>query len=198
MIFGPIIAPFSSPKGILRERMKAERARVSAARPDAARHAAARFMASIPLPDGAIVALYAPIKDELDTGPLADALREKGFTLALPAIVKKGAPLLFREAGLEAKLVRGPMGVMAPGPEALELRPAIVVCPLLGFSRTGGRLGYGAGYYDRTLAALRASGGAVTAVGYGFGAQEVQSLPVSKTDEPLDWIVTEREAIRVR
>ncbi len=197
MIFGPIIAPFSTPKGIMRARMKAERARAHAARPDAARHAAARFMASVPLPAGAVVALYAPIKDELDTGPLAEALREKGATLALPVIVKKGAPLLFRRADVDTQLVRGPMGVLEPGPEAEERRPDIVVCPLLAFSRAGARLGYGAGYYDRTLAALRAAGG-VLAVGYGYGAQEAPAIPVSKSDEPLDWIVTEREAFRAR
>jgi 5-formyltetrahydrofolate cyclo-ligase len=193
----PPIAPLFSGKQILRERMKAERAKASAARPDAARHAAAKFLSAIPLDSAAVVALYAPLKDELDTGPLAEALAERGLALALPSMVGKRAPLAFRRAPLEATLVRGAFGVMEPGPDAAETRPDIVVCPLLAFSRDGARLGYGAGYYDRTLSALRASGG-VLAVGYGFGAQEIERVPVGKTDEPLDWIVTEREAIRVR
>lgn len=193
----PPIAPLFSQKHILRERMKAERARAAAARPDAARHAAARFMAAIPVEAGAVVALYAPIRDELDTAPLAEALAERGAHLALPVMAGKRAPLLFRLAPLDAELVKGPFGVMEPRPEQPEAQPEIIVCPLLGFSRDGARLGYGAGYYDRTLRALRASG-AVVAVGFGYGAQEVETLPATKDDAPLDFIVTEREAIRVR
>lgn len=197
----PPIAPLFSQKHILRARMTAERAQASAARPDASRHAAAKFIASIPLSRAEVVALYAPIKDELDTAPLADALRERGHVVALPVILRKGAPLLFRRADAGASLVRGPMGVMEPGRDAAEIAPDIVVCPLLAFSRGGARLGYGAGFYDRTLAALRAKGsapGGVLAVGYGFGAQEVETLPASGHDAPLDWIITEREAIRAR
>lgn len=193
----PPIAPLFSAKQILRERLKAERARASAARPDAARHAAAKFISAIPLAGAAIVALYAPLRDELDTAPLAEALAERGLALALPAVIGRRDPLLFRRAPLDATLTRGAFGVMEPGPDFETVRPDVVVCPLLGFSRGGARLGYGAGYYDRTLAALRASG-PVLAVGYAFGAQEVASIPTSRDDAPLDWIVTEREAIRVR
>jgi len=75
--------------------------------------------------------------------------------------------------------------------------PDILVVPLLAFTRAGGRLGYGGGYYDRTLEALR-NGGKPLVVGYAFGAQEVDALPLSPLDQPLDWVVTERGAIRCR
>ncbi|MBY0421400.1 MAG: 5-formyltetrahydrofolate cyclo-ligase [Parvularculaceae bacterium] len=177
--------------------MKAERAAAAKARPDAARHAAARFMASIPLGDGAVVALYASMRDELDTALLAEALRGKGHSIALPVVVKKGMPLAFRRADAGVRLIPGRFGVLEPGPEHETLRPDVVVCPMLAFTRAGDRLGYGAGYYDRTLGELRASG-AVLAVGYAFGAQEIEKLPTTPQDAPLDWIVTEREAIRAR
>ena len=74
--------------------------------------------------------------------------------------------------------------------------PSVLIVPLLAFDRSGHRLGYGGGYYDRTLAALRASGGPVNAVGYGFAAQEVAAVPHDASDQRLDWIVTEREARR--
>ena len=77
------------------------------------------------------------------------------------------------------------------------LRPSLLLVPLLAFDRSGHRLGYGAGYYDRTLDGLRA-GGAVLAVGVAFAAQEMPAVPVDGHDERLDWIVTERETLRIR
>lgn len=191
----PPIAPFLSPKSVLRERMKAERKRASAARPDAPRHAAARFLASIPLKADAIVSVYAPIQNELDTAPLVEALRDKGYAVALPVVVQKGTPLVFRRVETADALKPGPLGVPQPDEDAETVIPDIVVAPLLAFSRDGGRLGYGGGYYDTTLGALRQSR-EVIAVGFAFGAQELETVPMGPQDERLDWIVTEREAIR--
>ena len=87
------------------------------------------------------------------------------------------------------------MAKKTPDDQAPIVSPAIIVAPLLAFTRAGGRLGYGGGYYDRTLADLRKAG-EVLAVGYAYGAQEVDALPLSPLDQPLDWIVTEREVIR--
>lgn len=189
----PPIAAFLNPKTVIRERMKAERRSAAATRPDAARHAAANFLARIPLRPGGVVALYHPIRDELDTGPLAAALAERGARLALPVTESKKAPLVFRLHDVAAPLVRGRHGEMIPNGEAPVLRPDIIVAPLLAFTRRGDRLGYGGGYYDRTLAQVRAQG-EVLAVGFGYGAQEVDALPSSPLDQKLDWIVTEREA----
>lgn len=191
----PPIAAFLSPKAVIRERMKAERRRAAATRPDAARHAAANFLARIPLRPGVAIALYHPIRDELDTGPLAATLRDRGARLALPVTESRKAPLVFRLHDGAQPLVRGRHGEMTPPPEAPVVRPDIVVTPLLAFTARGDRLGYGGGYYDRTLARLRAEG-EVLAVGFGYGAQQVDALPSSPLDQKLDWIVTEREAFR--
>jgi 5-formyltetrahydrofolate cyclo-ligase len=190
----PPIAAFLSPKRILREKMKAVRAAAARTRPDAARHAAANFMARIGIAPGDVVALYHPIKDELDPQLLAAALAERGAKIALPAADRKGAPLSFRL--LDGRpLVAGRFGVMTAPADAPSASPRIVLVPLLAFTRKGDRLGYGGGYYDRTLAALRARG-PVLAAGFAYGAQEVDALPSEPQDERLDWIVTEREAIK--
>lgn len=191
----PPIAPMTNPKVLWRERMKAERRAAAKARPDAATHAARNFMASIPVPENAVVSLYYPIKDELDTEPLVAALIEKGASIALPLVVSKKAPLTFRLYTPGDALVGGVYGERVPDETAPEATPAIVVMPLLAFTRTGNRLGYGGGYYDRTLESLRKNGD-VLAVGYAYGAQEVDAVPVSPLDQPLDWVVTERAAIK--
>ncbi|MEQ1931072.1 MAG: 5-formyltetrahydrofolate cyclo-ligase [Parvularculaceae bacterium] len=191
----PPIAGFLNPKHILREKMKAVRAGAASARPDAARHAAAHFLARMAFAPGAVIALYHPLKDELDTGLLASSLRERGARLALPVIISRNAPLTFRAHDGEAPLVAGRFGTMTPPAAAPTLRPDIIVVPLLAFTPRGDRLGYGGGYYDRTLAALRV-GGEVLAVGFGYGAQEVDALPSGPLDQRLDWVVTERRAVR--
>ncbi len=191
----PPIASILDPKHILRERMKGERRAAAQARPDAAKHAASHFLAAIDIPQGAVVSLYYPISDELDTEPLAAALIERGVEIALPVVARKKAPLRFRRYAPGAALVEGAYGALTPADDAPEATPDILVAPLLAFTRAGGRLGYGGGYYDRTLAALREAA-APLAVGFGYGAQEVDALPLSRLDQPLDWVVTERGAVK--
>ena len=191
------IKPAIDTKEVFRLKMAGERKVAAEARPDAAKHAARLFLDSIPLPKGIIVALYHPIKDELDTKPLADELIERGFEICLPIVEKKNAPLMFRRFRRGDALEKGAFGVMTPANSAPEMKPDIVVAPLLAFDRKGGRLGYGGGFYDRTLEQSRAER-EVTAVGYAYGAQEVDAVPVSRLDQRLDWVVTERAAIRVR
>jgi len=193
----PPIATMLDPKAILRERMKGERRIAAKARPDAGVHAAAHFMNAIERPEGAVVSLYFPMRDELDTEPLAAALIEEGARIALPVVARKKSPLTFRAYAPGDDLIDGSYGELVPAETAEELRPGILVVPLLAFTRAGGRLGYGGGYYDRTLASLRKSG-APLAVGFAFGAQEVDALPLSPLDQPLDWVVTERGAIKCR
>jgi 5-formyltetrahydrofolate cyclo-ligase len=193
----PPIAPGFASKEVLRLRMAAARREAAKKRPDAAKHAARVFMDHAPLPPGATVALYHPIKDELDTKPLAEALLDRGFEIALPVTPKKRARLTFHAFRDGDPLHADRYGIMTPAKDAPEVRPMIIVTPLLAFTRDGRRLGYGGGYYDRTLAAMRAEGD-VLAVGFAFGAQEVESIPSGRHDERLDWIVTEREAIEAR
>jgi 5-formyltetrahydrofolate cyclo-ligase len=177
--------------------MTAERRAAAKARPDAGKHAARVFMDHAPIPENAVVSLYHPMKDELDTRPLAEALLERGYQIALPVTPKKRGPLTFRAFRDGDPLRSDRYGVMTPLEDAPEVRPMLIVTPLLAFTRDGGRLGYGGGYYDRTLAALRAEAD-ILAVGFAFAAQEVEKLPMSKSDQRLDWIVTEREAINAR
>lgn len=193
----PPIAPGFASKEILRLRMAAARREASKARPDAARHAARVFMDHAPLPQGAVVSLYHPMKDELDTRPLAEALLDREFEIALPVTPKKRGRLTFRAFRDGDPLHPDRYGIMTPSEDAPEVRPMLIVTPLLAFARDGGRLGYGGGYYDRTLAALRAEGD-ILAVGFAYAAQEVGKLPMGRTDQLLDWIVTEREAIDAR
>ncbi|MAW81712.1 MAG: 5-formyltetrahydrofolate cyclo-ligase [Parvularcula sp.] len=190
----PIASPFD-PKAILRERMKGERRAAAKARPDAGVHAAAHFMKSVPRDENAVVSVYFPMRNELDTEPLVAALIEEGVTVALPVVAKKKAPLLFRAYKPGDDLVPGSYGELIPAETAPEATPDILVVPLLAFTAEGGRLGYGGGYYDRTLEKLRKTG-APLAVGYAFGAQEVDALPLSPLDQPLDWVVTERGATK--
>ena len=188
--------PFLDEKFVWREHLRNIREEAAARQPNAAAFATRLFMDNVPLPGGAGVAIYHPINDELETAPLATALIENGFDLALPITPKGRKPLSFRGYAPGDPLHEARYGVMEPADGAPAIVPMVVVAPLLGFSREGGRLGYGGGYYDRTLEALRRQGD-VLAVGWGYAAQEVDALPAGPLDQPLDWIVTEREAIDV-
>lgn len=183
-------------KDDIRRRMKAARAGVENAG-GRSEQASTQFMRAIDIPPGAVVALYHPLKDEIDTAPLGAALVKAGARLALPVVEAADASLAFRAFAPGDPLTRGAFGVMAPADAAPLVEPDIIVCPLLAFTRHGDRLGYGGGYYDRTLAALRARR-AVPAIGLAFAAQEVDALPVSPLDQRLDWVATEREAIRIQ
>jgi 5-formyltetrahydrofolate cyclo-ligase len=165
----------------------------AAAAGDALRDA---FRQSVRLRPGAVVAGYLPIGDEIDSRPLLDWLRGAGHDIALPRIQRSHAPLAFRLWAPGEPLEEGPFGTRQPPETAPEAVPGVAVLPVLAFDRRGYRLGYGGGYYDRTLAALRAER-AVTAIGIAFAAQEVSAVPHDRHDQPLDWVVTEREAIRM-
>lgn len=182
-------------------RLRARALRDAVSDPEArsrASHAVCKrvLAAEVPLPDGP-AAGYWPLGSELDVRPLLLHLHEGGRTVALPVSGPKGTPLIFRAWGPETALCEGRFGIREPDHGAPEVVPAVLFVPLLAFDRRGHRLGYGAGYYDRTLAGLRAAGGAVLAVGIGFAGQEVDAVPHGPYDQPLDWIVTERFSIKV-
>ncbi|MGX9965668.1 5-formyltetrahydrofolate cyclo-ligase [Roseomonas sp. F4] len=140
-----------------------------------------------PPPPGAIVAGFWPMGAEIDIRPLLLALHEKGHRIALPVTPRRGNPLHFRAWAPGDTLAPGPMGTRHPGPEAPPLTPDWLLVPLLAFDRAGQRLGYGGGYYDRTLAALPSA----TAIGVAYACQEVDEVPVGVDDAPLAAIVTE-------
>ena len=124
-------------------------------------------------------------------------LADAGATLALPVVAGKGKPLIMRAWSFGEPLASGVWGIREPKPEAPEVFPDILIVPLLAFDRRGHRIGYGAGYYDMTIAALRARK-PVVAVGIAFAAQEIAEVPTTPRDARLDLVLTEREVIDCR
>ncbi len=166
-----------------------------------ARNAAAEAIAARPFPlpmtPDVIVSGFMPLKTEINPLPLLRKLVGQGARLALPVIAGRGKPLIMRAWHFDDPLDRGQWGIREPTAEAPEIEPDIVLVPLLAFDRAGQRIGYGAGYYDQTLAQLRARK-TVAAVGIAFAAQEVPTVPSTPRDERLDLVLTEREVIDLR
>jgi 5-formyltetrahydrofolate cyclo-ligase len=141
-----------------------------------------------------IVSGYMPIRTELDPRPAMAALHRAGARLAVPVIAGRGLPLDFREWRPDAALVEGPFGALIPE-QGDWLVPDTLIVPLVAFDARLNRLGYGGGFYDRTLALLRGRG-PVRAIGFAFAAQELPGIPSEPTDEPLDALVTETGVLR--
>lgn len=175
-------------KRALRARQTVVRDEAAKANPDAAEAVARVFPIERP---PRVVAGTWPLKGELDPRPLMHRLEARGAVLALPRTGRRGEPLVFHRWTNDTPMVAGRFGLTEPAAESPVVVPELVLVPLLAFDRAGGRLGYGAGFYDRTLRALRAAG-AVRAIGIAYAAQEVDQVPMGQTDERLDAIVTER------
>lgn len=148
-------------------------------------------IAALPVASDAVIGVYWSHGNELDTAPLMARLAQRGHGVALPVVAAPGAPLVFKIWTPETRLDAGAYGIPAPAGDAPTATPAVFVLPLLAFDATGARLGYGGGYYDRTLRALRADQ-PVHAIGLGYAGQEMPSLPTHGGDEALDAIVTEQ------
>jgi 5-formyltetrahydrofolate cyclo-ligase len=179
-------------KAALRLEMMARRAEIAVRAGDVAASAVAeRVMQDLPMPRGAVISAYWPLDGELDPRPAMERLARRGHELALPRMQGRLQPLRFHRWGLDDRLVEGPFRVMEPSETEPVLRPDVVLVPLLAFDRAGRRLGYGAGFYDRTLAALRAEMPGLLAVGVAFAGQELGEVPNGPNDEALDGVVTE-------
>lgn len=143
---------------------------------------------------GKSVAGFWPIKDEIDILPLLRALQDAGQTVCLPRIVLKAHPLEFRAYGAGDALKAGPYGTAEPFKTAELVTPDIILLPLLAFTADGSRLGYGGGFYDRTVSKLRAEaealGRQVLACGITFDGQETGDIPTDNYDQPLDAVLT--------
>lgn len=138
---------------------------------------------------GAPLAGYMPIRTEIS--PVATMAEASAHgPVGVPVIRGAGQPLWFSRWEPECEMVEGPFGAFVPA-LGTEMVPEILIVPLVAFDRQGGRLGYGGGFYDRTLEGLRARG-PVLAIGFAFSAQEAEGLPLEPTDQPLDMIVTEK------
>ncbi|QIB33386.1 5-formyltetrahydrofolate cyclo-ligase [Ancylobacter pratisalsi] len=143
---------------------------------------------------GEVVSVFAPIGTEISTDPLVRGLRAAGAIIALPVVIAKDKPLVFRlwEEGTELVPSDGPGFIVIPAPpaDAPMVEPDVLVVPLAGFDARGHRLGYGAGFYDRTLARLRRAK-RIEAIGYAFSVQQLPAVPAESHDERLDAIATD-------
>lgn len=188
--------PVQAEKAEMRAAAKARRAQAAKGAADAGRALSDEFCRSVRWRAPTVVAGYLPIGDEIDVIPLLRRLQGNGHRLALPQVVRSGGPLAFAAWTDGDTLGQGPFGTSQPTETAEPVTPEVVIVPLLAFDRDGFRLGYGGGYYDRTLWALRARR-TILAVGVAFSVQETPAVPHGVHDQRLDWVITEREAIRM-
>ena len=184
-------------KKTLRKDAKKKRAEAYRLLPNAAAELCHKLFNTIDLPEGAVVSAYWPLGDELDPMPLLNALHAKGYRPVLPVIVGAGKPLIFRSWAPGDELDDAGFGTREPQPDKDALEPDVLFVPLLAFDRAGYRLGYGGGFYDRTLDKLRAVK-PVTAIGIAYAAQEMDAVLRGPYDQPLDWIATEEDVIPVQ
>lgn len=139
-----------------------------------------------------MIAGYRPIYSELNPTCALERLLDQGAQLCLPVVIAKEQALEFHRWKCGEPLKTGAFGVQVPR-RGKRCIPEHIVVPLLGWDRTGARLGYGGGYYDRTLRELRMAGSLNLAIGFAFAAQEVPTMPRAPVDELLDAVVTEKE-----
>ena len=174
-------------KAELREAAARRREAAYAADPHAGHRLADQFQHMITISPGLAISGYWPLEGELDVRPLLKRLRDLGHEIGLPIVIRRHEPLLFRAWRDHDEMVEGKFKVMTPPTHAPEVTPELLLVPLLAFDPNGYRLGYGGGFYDRTLALWN-----VPAIGIAYAGQEVASLPSSPHDRTLDMILTEQ------
>ena len=190
------ISDMAETKAALRKQAYAARKQAHAASAGAAEAARDHFLASRVYTGAGVISAYCPIRTEIDVTPLKAALHAAGHRLCVPLIEGAGLPLTFREWWPGVPMEAGPFGAEVPaGTDTLA--PGLLMVPLVAFDLDGWRLGYGGGFYDRTLERLR-SRRRTRAYGYASSAQQVDAVPTETTDQRLDGIVTEHGMIRVR
>ena len=194
-------------KAALRAEAGRRRRQAAAESPEAGAAVCRQFLEHIVPRPGALVSGYWPIGSALNLRPLLAELHGRGHRLGLPVVVERGLPLLFRAWAPGETLEGAAFGLHEPPAASPEMTPDLLLVPLLAFDRRGYRLGYGGGFYDRTLSRLRRRGPAgpgpgrtddrPRAVGVAFAAQGLPEVPRHEGDEALDRILTEAEAIEI-
>jgi 5-formyltetrahydrofolate cyclo-ligase len=153
----------------------------------------AQYADALPVAEGAVVGAYHALPEEADPALLLQALAAKGRHIAFPRIAAKGLPLDYHRIPDGEAMAPGAFGIHEPLDTWPRVRPDLLLVPLLAFDGRGHRLGYGGGFYDRTLAILN-----VPAIGIAYAGQEVVSLPDEPHDRTLDMILTEQGLRRFR
>jgi 5-formyltetrahydrofolate cyclo-ligase len=193
----PSLPPDRSKLGLRAIALAARDALGAGERASAAQALAQRGL-PIAIARGTIVAGYAPIRSEIDPMPLLERLAADGARLALPVILGSSErALAFRSFSPGDVLAPGPLGTMQPAMNSAELVPDIVLVPLAAFDQAGHRIGYGAGYYDRTIKMLRGLNRAI-AIGIAFAVQEIAAVPTLPHDAALDFVLTETNTFDFR
>ncbi len=144
------------------------------------------------IPPGTVVSAFWPIKTEINVLPLMDKLREATATLCLPVAPDRLGDVEFRRYDAGTAMTEDAWGIPGPDFEADVLVPEVMLVPLLGFDVQGGRIGYGAGIYDRVIEKFRHNNAEVVVVGIAYAAQEVARVPMTNGDQLLDWVITEK------
>jgi 5-formyltetrahydrofolate cyclo-ligase len=152
-------------------------------------------LAGLPIAAGAVVGGYWPRGTEMDVRPLLNSFHERGHPIGLPH-VRRRQPMSFHRWKPNDRLVSGVFGIEMPDHHTPEVTPDVLLLPLLAFDRHGNRLGYGGGYNDRTIAALRAHK-PLLCVGVAYAVQEFDTVPHDRLDQRLDWLVTEKGVRRI-
>lgn len=185
-------------KAELRKTAFAHRAELKTNEGVAATLALAAFAESFaPANDGTVVSGYVPLGSEIDCTLLLNEFDERGYVIGLPLVTAKATPLTFLKYSPGDTLIKGKFDVMTPEHDVPQVVPTILLVPLLAFDRKGYRLGYGGGFYDRTLELLRAQG-PICAIGLAFAGQEVDDVPRDEHDQRLDGILTPHEYIEFK
>lgn len=182
-------------KKSLRTDMLAARERIDAETSKTASIALAKHLLEAAPREG-IVAGYYPVRGEIGLHEALAEFSERGHTLCLPVIKEKNQPLIFRRWRIDHPLELGHYNIRVPPESEPELVPDILIVPLAAFDAKGHRLGYGAGFYDQTIAALRQAQKHVTIIGAAYAAQQVANIPAEGHDEKLDMVVTEKGIIK--
>lgn len=181
-----------SDKKKVREQAKENRTKIHNKDDDgmAARRVAAKVIMLEELDTVKTVAVYYPINDELDARVVLKALHAARFPIALPTIVGKGKPLEFRNWDMKTCLIDGPFNTKESSENIVT--PEVLLVPLLAFDGQGNRLGYGGGFYDRTIAALRAKNPELITIGLAYEGQKIAHVPVDDYDQKMDMIITDQ------
>ena len=139
---------------------------------------------------------YFPFRNEISTKLIHELLFSLEFKISLPCVNDEDQNLIFRNWKTNDDLVKNKYSILQPKDDAIEDYPEMIIVPLVGFSMSGYRLGYGGGYYDRFIDAKNKSGKIIT-VGFGYTFQEVNDLPIESHDQKLNWILTEKYLYKI-